>query len=1295
MQKSRFHILSLLVAATAVFVTLLVMPTVALAEPITTHDAEEILSALESDGDVQIVLDGDVSKEYSSLPSGQSVWCNLGSGNKTIDLAGYDLNISVNNHGFHYDWMTLLDGSSTAPIHVANTLYMFNIPSGSALTVDDTSGKNEGSIKYDGYMHAAGNGAAGTHSGGYYNTSVLYRNVFLVDGGNLIFNGGSIETRSKEQYVSPGRVIDSLLGGRIDDDVRQQVNCVGITMLDGSTTVNGGVIQGRGYRYMLTSPIEYGAWGLNNYTRAAAILAHGGNLVINDGEFEGKGGSNVLEVSEASSVAVRAGSFTTHKVEYVLVPCYVDGEGSGTGAPRYMNGSYGTVGLDASYLDAEVVDAFVNGTKITTASWDADNLNNTHDVEITPKPNAPLKLIDGRNSTEIEGRNVVWDGVSSCTISVPIDMTFDGYPWLKAYWVGVAESTKSNPDGTSASIYINGQQYSAPDQATIEKTVGYNSSYPEVQTIIENNGNGWLSFDLLDLKPDGIGEGESFIVDFIIAQNLQPYNNGGYTHYLNRTRSIVVTIQPTDPVVTVQPEGVFEEDTSVTTTTLSAQATDATEAWWECEWPTYEVLEGSFDTTTGVATLEVPLTNSGHYYTCHFRNKYGAVSTERVCVRYAFDADIKDLETEVTMYTNSPYGDLVITGDLYFAFMRVAPEDRSVHWYKLVDGEWIGYNYQSGNSVIASTPHYRIGTPSLDDCGIYHAVINLKINGESYSFTSGNYNVTVLEGSAENAITRIDLYGIGHPHLGDIAPGMDDVTTGDERYSVGSLRWNAYPADREVTLAVPESYYEVEFKAADGYYFEYSTPHESKLGIPVYVDGVQVGWADPYGAGQDTTARFSYAYYPVTLTPSTGLGDSVIEVGAGGEIDGDIKSLNHFTDFGIVEEDAISIASAFSSTNLPEGVLLDANGHLSGSIAASAAGSTLRSTVNFKSSSTGDSQIPYGITFVVTDIIEPSLTLPEDANARNHTHSWGTWTDNGDGTHVRTCETCNAKESHEHTWDEGETIVAATAGSNGTIRYTCTECGATKEVSDPYETHDQLVKVDEVPATCTSDGVKEHYVCEQCGLMFWDAEGTEPILDDATEAVIDIEEPDVSDAAAYEAWLVRYNQMVAESTQTGMTAEEKLVIPATDHSWGEWVTITAPTVDTPGIQRRVCTNDESHFEERQAFIITYDLAGGTLDGKTGIVELVVGAGDTITLPLPTRDGYSFLYWQGSTYYAGQQYVVEGNHTFTAQWGQAALPGTGDSTGLVIGVLVCLAVISLIAIIVVLKKRNSNHGRHAR
>lgn len=108
--------------------------------------------------------------------------------------------------------------------------------------------------------------------------------------------------------------------------------------------------------------------------------------------------------------------------------------------------------------------------------------------------------------------------------------------------------------------------------------------------------------------------------------------------------------------------------------------------------------------------------------------------------------------------------------------------------------------------------------------------------------------------------------------------------------------------------------------------------------------------------------------------------------------------------------------------------------------------------------------------------------------------------------------------------------------------------------------------------------------------------------------------------------------------------------------------------------------------------ITFDLDGGTLNGSEDPIVWQVREGQAITLPeAPVRDGYRFVEWHGSSYQPGDEYRVEGDHTFTAVWSaqapaaagdQAAqratkIVATGDTTpiaALVLGAIAALAII---------------------
>lgn len=55
-----------------------------------------------------------------------------------------------------------------------------------------------------------------------------------------------------------------------------------------------------------------------------------------------------------------------------------------------------------------------------------------------------------------------------------------------------------------------------------------------------------------------------------------------------------------------------------------------------------------------------------------------------------------------------------------------------------------------------------------------------------------------------------------------------------------------------------------------------------------------------------------------------------------------------------------------------------------------------------------------------------------------------------------------------------------------------------------------------------------------------------------------------------------------------------------------------------------------------------------------MVESKVGSIVDI-LEAPTREGYRFLFWEGSEYHPGDKYEVEGPHTFVAQWEEEPAP----------------------------------------
>ena len=210
-------------------------------ENVIAHDPDELREYLQKDGDVNIKLADAVF--YSQYPNWDSyrrmrkqypesefegdmpVWAELGSGVKTLDLNGRLLEVEV-------DDLQARQG------------FLFKIPYGAKFVVNDSRGTGE--IFFNGYMYAATKGTAGLHE-----AALKY--------GELEFNGGTlVGGRSKEQYIGyaleagqynanfekPGQ-------SRYDGMCRQQINCIGIFMTTGSTVINGGTIEGRGYEQLL------------------------------------------------------------------------------------------------------------------------------------------------------------------------------------------------------------------------------------------------------------------------------------------------------------------------------------------------------------------------------------------------------------------------------------------------------------------------------------------------------------------------------------------------------------------------------------------------------------------------------------------------------------------------------------------------------------------------------------------------------------------------------------------------------------------------------------------------------------------------------------------------------------------------------------------------------------------------------------------------------------------------------------------------------------------------------------
>ncbi|MBR3275006.1 MAG: InlB B-repeat-containing protein [Eubacterium sp.] len=1274
---------------------------VSAAETITTHDGDEIRAALQKDGDVSIVLDGDVTYEIDRITDRarteieigggiefwwegthteyENTWAVLGSGNKQLDLAGYRLHISVNNTiESDGDWNETL-------------LYMADIPAGAALTVNDSSGTDSGSIMFDAYLHKPAEGALATQVSTYFNENVVYRNVFRVKGGDLIFNGGEIETRKKRQYIDPARKWDTLIGIGIGDYISQQVNCVGITIESGNVFVNGGIVSGRGYRWLYAGSLFRGAYAANEHIRASAIHAEGGNLIINDGTFKGYGDACALDVYEAADkggiIAVRGGSFSTDTCEYILMPSGDYGsDNSNMGAARYMKGSSGPILLHADFIDWNRTMVEIDGTEYD--SWETcQSLLSTGADEITVKPKtaAPLYLIDAGTGAEA-AEKITWDGTSSREFRVYPDFFYEGYPWTEKYYQASAESVKQV--GTTATVIIGDQVHSAGGEpVTAEKTLILDAAEAKAQL----DTNGYISFDLKDFKPDTLNAGDSFLVNISYVENLMPYNGTSCTASLVHKRQLSVAIKPdaSEFIITQQPQDYLGDGTAVDTT-LTAKAPGATDVWWYQVWPESKLIQVSpdtgctFDEATGVTTLNIPVGDKGSYYYCTFVNGYDKITSETVFVGNKLDYHFTGKNTDIT-FTEGQYGCLGLPDSFLTAFKATDIMQRSVKWYK--NGTAVLTNDRI--KVMEDLGGLRFESAEVSDAGVYYADVTIHVNGKPVTIKTGTYTVSVKD---LVEIEEVRMIGIGELYLGDPAPSLDDIVCLDGRVKITGISMSGGTEGKPIV--VPTFNITFKFQAAEGFML----PAE---GVQVYMDD------KPFDHAFSTSYPTYVASHTYDLQPRAGADDSDFVIDF--EATSATHSINvdkNYNATGQIEENTGNTGSDFIAVkNLPEWATLDADGNLQiiGEIPETAYGQAFGFETEYKSAQTGSAQKLSGNAVIYVPKKLAYLDTAVDISLITHEHTWGTWTDCGDGTHKHTCTGCSADESASHNWGEGTVMAEPTKTADGTMQYICKDCGAVKTVPIPYETH-ILKKVDAVPPTCTEDGNIEYWVCEDCGVIFSDAEGENAIVNDDSVEAAAASVPAPEDDVSVET-LTAYKEAVdaAIAASGGKTAIEKVIVPATGHTWGEWTVTKEATPTEDGERERICSvckTKETETIKYNAvyYTITLNLNGGTWEGKTGTVTLSIEEGKTLTLPKPVREGYTFDYWEGSRYEAGANYVVKENHTFTAQWKQNGKtdggssnnnkPGTGDTnrTGLWIGLIAAAAAVAAAAGTAVKKRR---------
>jgi len=286
---------------------------------------------------------------YNTVRKPEMAQCVVGTGKKFLELDGYDIHYK-NNVNFNLgDDNSKFRGSGPK----YDSLTFFYLGEGCDLTVSNTTG-DDAEVWYDGWMHNRTNFFGGPN---YIYTAV--RDVFRVDAGaELTVNNTDIKAGRNRKiwmvhsfYLDKDKETNLLAKLTYNGYAYEQIYGSAIVANGGKVTVNGGYIEGRGgYRneYNISGVKDWAkdsvadmVWGgdfttddmlenclSNRGTKAAVQIAgEGSTVIINDGEFWGCGGADVIGINTLNGGSVKeytlrinAGTFDTSKTDKERVP---------------------------------------------------------------------------------------------------------------------------------------------------------------------------------------------------------------------------------------------------------------------------------------------------------------------------------------------------------------------------------------------------------------------------------------------------------------------------------------------------------------------------------------------------------------------------------------------------------------------------------------------------------------------------------------------------------------------------------------------------------------------------------------------------------------------------------------------------------------------------------------------------------------------------------------------------------------------------------------------------------------
>ena len=932
--------------------------------------------------------------EYVGGPSAQYAgdyeytmpyWLTLGSGYKLIDLQGFSIVV---------DYPNIYEGTST----------MFRIGEGSSLTINDSTGES-GYIHYEGYIFDIED----YDINHYYYASDMNRHLFEVCGGSLTINGGTLEAgRSKKQWVTNAHTKDKY--GTTDwsssytGNVTKSVNGKAVIVNSGSLRINGGILLGRG---------EY----------QSVIAANGGSVRIVEGRIDARGSADCLAISPNADVRLVSGVFLLHKNDVVY-----EGRSPYTETNPYLihYGTAGKLGFGKDNIDCDSI----------RASF------------MDPRPPRhwmlPNSIIEG-DGFDLWNEIVAPYGYETFMIIKPVsheaDINFAAAPG------------KFQPTINTESIVVN-TRYTPlfMEAATARGRALYAVCFYDVyefdtMTLLGHcytNVN--TDIDLCEAMPglsDNLEEGNTYAV---FATVIEQYE-GAYPYEVRSVACNLFNATSSKPLtITKQPgPAMYIADGKGGSVTLTAEAANATDAYWEMTQPYYQKLEcTSFQ--NGKAVLTVPVdceakyrcqfTNPLYYSDVHETYTWFATDEVEVAYRPAFElrpgqtreqTAIAGYDTAIILFHD---GQEDTDGGAPFYGWDYGQANLYA-WYK--DGEKLtidGTHYEKA-AYWGGGLGLKIKGVTQADAGLYECRCIL----EEMPFGSGQVDLSVL--SSAGWVYNASLSGMGDRHIGDLPPALSTIRTSDIRVGVKSIDWENLDEAGRITA---DSYYTITLEAKYGALFDeqmtWSMDDANTDWAVVSADGktaVLEDWHKFPGRGkyEEETDRVVLSQTSFTLYE-----DRFYPQLHQLRVHEFICPKTHRALGSEHKLGRVSVAPGFS---LPWGLTLEGDS-FAGEL--KAAKGVYRVTLRYEildatsGKACGDCDVD--VTFTV--LSAGSDPGPEIV----HEHVFGNWISEGSDTHYAVCTDCGAKVCFPHEWDEGAVVKSPTKASDGGKLYTCAICAQTR-----------------------------------------------------------------------------------------------------------------------------------------------------------------------------------------------------------------------------------------------------------